>query len=380
MFPAPTTIASSVPASWTACTSRAIASTVPGSIPYSRPPRSASPESLSRIRWKRAGVPVETGRVASSARALTRQFLARERGGVWGTGRFPKLSRRRGHVREGAKRFVREADQWRGSGRTGRFSQHLRERSPRPRAGGERCSRAGDRDPGEADDGGAGLVERLCDGLAGVVDPHLIGENATGRRGVEALREHAFHDLLTRGLRLRLHLVGVQEDRALLLGDLARNVVARPPLRGCERDVHRHLAGKLGRSSRELDEDADLICRRMGVGAEDVSIRRVEALGPDDDDVFVQPRDELLPLLLEAGEAFGRRAAGALPGGRQPTFEQQRAGRIQVPARLLEGALAIHHPRARLVAEVLDEARRNVAHSASPASVATAAGSRADSA
>src|SRR5919106_6575239 len=51
---------------------------------------------------------------------------AHERGGVWGTGRFPTLSRRRGHQGE---TWFPSASRW------------------RPRAGGERCSLRGPPDP-----------------------------------------------------------------------------------------------------------------------------------------------------------------------------------------------------------------------------------------
>src|SRR4249920_235151 len=116
MFPAPTTTASWVPAWWTPTISSEIATTVFGSIPYSRPPRSASPDSLSSAR--RNGVPPALGVACatSSVLVVTSRFPACECGGVWGTGRFPTFSRRRGHAGE----------TW--------FP-------PRPRAEGERSSR-----------------------------------------------------------------------------------------------------------------------------------------------------------------------------------------------------------------------------------------------
>src|SRR5215211_228887 len=54
MFPAPTTIATSTSRSRTSLTWVAIRSIWPGSVPYSRSPMSASPESFSRIRLKLA--------------------------------------------------------------------------------------------------------------------------------------------------------------------------------------------------------------------------------------------------------------------------------------------------------------------------------------
>src|SRR3954453_10518203 len=53
MLPAPTTIATSTPRSRIAPTWRAMRETSPASVPYSRSPISASPESLRRMRPKR---------------------------------------------------------------------------------------------------------------------------------------------------------------------------------------------------------------------------------------------------------------------------------------------------------------------------------------
>src|SRR4051794_9971244 len=50
MLPAPTTIASSTPCSWTRAISAATARTRSGSVPYSSEPIRDSPESLSRTR------------------------------------------------------------------------------------------------------------------------------------------------------------------------------------------------------------------------------------------------------------------------------------------------------------------------------------------
>ena len=60
------------PFRWTPTISRAIASTVFGSVPYSWSPISASPESFRRTRRK-AGAAPEGGRSASSSCAVTRQ-------------------------------------------------------------------------------------------------------------------------------------------------------------------------------------------------------------------------------------------------------------------------------------------------------------------
>ena len=56
-----------------------------------------------------------------------------------------------------------------------------------------------------------------------------------------------------------------------------------------------------------------------------------------------------------ADEALGRLASRTLAGGRHAALAQERAGGVEVAARLLERALAVHHPRAGRVAELLDE-------------------------
>src|ERR687898_3383079 len=61
MFPAPTTIAISIPCSWRSAISAAMRSTSCRSRPYSMSPMSASPDSFSRIRRK-AGLPAGSAR------------------------------------------------------------------------------------------------------------------------------------------------------------------------------------------------------------------------------------------------------------------------------------------------------------------------------
>src|SRR5207247_363916 len=73
-----------------------------------------------------------------------------------------------------------------------------------------------------------------------------------------------------------------------------------------------------------------------------------------------------------ADETFGRLAAGTLRHARLPLFAEQRDRRLHVAVRLLEGALAIHHPRAGAVAELLDECRRDLRHHCSTSGVSSA--------
>src|SRR5262249_6959462 len=82
-----------------------------------------------------------------------------------------------------------------------------------------------------------------------------------------------------------------------------------------------------------------------------------------------------------ADEPLRRLPPGALPSRCHPTFAQERAGSIEVSPGLLESALAVHHPRAGGVAELLDERcpdRR--AHSDSPPSAPAACSSSASDA
>src|SRR5437763_382311 len=67
MLPPPTTIATSTPRRRTAATSRAIVWTRSGSVPYSRSPISASPESFSSTRRNTAGGEADASRCAVSA-------------------------------------------------------------------------------------------------------------------------------------------------------------------------------------------------------------------------------------------------------------------------------------------------------------------------
>ena len=58
-------------------------------------------------------------------------------------------------------------------------------------------------------------------------------------------------------------------------------------------------------------------------------------------------------------------AIGPLAGLRHALLAQQRAGGVEVAVRLLERSLAIHHARARELAELLDEACTDLGHALS---------------
>src|SRR5690349_6541019 len=66
------------------------------------------------------------------------------------------------------------------------------------------ASSAREREPLELEHLGAGLLQRLADGLRGVVDPLLVDEHV---RAEEPLVEHALDDLLAGLRRLRLDFV-----------------------------------------------------------------------------------------------------------------------------------------------------------------------------
>src|SRR5262245_32595167 len=144
----------------------------------------------------------------------------------------------------------------------------------------------------------------------------------------------------------------------------------------------------------------------MDVAFDNAAVDLLEARFAGDDDVLAELSDQLLTLVLErvdgaravgvhlvehllrerlelvvlrdrlrlaahgdhravavraavADESFGRLAACALRGGGHAALAQEDPRGLDVAARLLERALAVHHPCARLVAKLLDEACGN---------------------
>src|ERR687895_524524 len=140
------------------------------------------------------------------------------------------------------------------------------------------------------------LLERLRDGLAGVVDPLLVGKDHLAE---EPLREHPLNDLLAVLLRPRLHLRELPEDLELGRKILLRDLVAVRVERRRERDVHRQEPGDLGRAP-GANEDADLVRRRVNVRGERLVLALfLEPRFPADRDVLAELADELLPLVLQ---------------------------------------------------------------------------------
>src|SRR3954454_20186799 len=231
MFPAPITIATSTPASWTPAISRASPSTVGRSSPYSRSPMSDSPETLRSTRLNATR--------CSSSSACT------------GT---PAVTR---SVSQG--------------------------------------------DALERNDLGARLGEHLRDRLRRLAAPGLVEQDAAGRLREEPLREHALDDLLLGLLRLALELRGVEVDLLLGLDLVGGNLVACQRRGSAEGDVHRELARDLLVATVELDEDADLLRRRMDVGIERLPRLALGAGHGADDDVLAELRHELDAVGLEIG-------------------------------------------------------------------------------
>jgi len=170
--------------------------------------------------------------------------------------------------------------------------------------------------------------------------------------------------------------------------------------------VHRELAAELRSTAAELDEDADLVPRRMRVAFHDRAVDGREPGRAGHDDVFSELAGERHPLLIEAllrpdalgldrlehllrereelvvvgdrlglaadgddraalavvGDSvadlsLGRLAPSALGGAGQALLAQQDFRALDVAVRLLERALALHHRRSGEVAQFLDERR-----------------------
>src|SRR5579859_7581071 len=360
MFPPPTTIASSTPEMWTSAISSASESMRSWSMPKSCSPESASPDSLSRTRWNLAPAGAGVGLAAMSGLLCHGEALELD------------------HV------------------------------EPR-------------------------LAQHVADAAARVVDPGLLLEDDL----LEPLPDPALHDLLA-------HLLGLVLDVGLLGEDLLLRVDLRlrhvgpahvqRPRRG---DVHREPVGLIAVAA-GVYEHTQLVGRRMDVGAEDVTVGRLVAHRVADDDVLPELGDEVHALFLELADGvlavlldgvehalredhelrvvgdrlglaadgdhradallgqvehdlpLGGLAAGPLGGLREALLADDLDGGVDVALGVDERALAVHHPGARALAELLDEAGRNLGHecassvsvtgsgcSAGSGSVATVSGSAA---
>src|SRR5215210_702031 len=178
-----------------------------------------------------------------------------------------------------------------------------------PSASGRLMALAGQREALELEHLGARLGQRLPDGLAGVVDPRLLGQHL---RGEEALVQHSLDDLLARLLGLRLDLVRVRIDLTLGADDVVRDVIAAHPLRSRGGDVHRQEAAEVRITPAHLHERAELVRRGVHVAGDDAAVDGLEARGAHDLDVLAELGHEVDALLLELVEGVGALRIGEL--------------------------------------------------------------------
>src|SRR5581483_12205962 len=111
-------------------------------------------------------------------------------------------------------------------------------------------------------------------------------------------------------------------------------------------------------------------------------LRVAEELVAVGDEVGLAADGDHRPLRAVLGEAvadlpFGRCTVGALRRLRHAALAQEDDRRLHVAVRLLQGALAIHHPRTRLVAQLLDERSRDLGHYDCSSAVGSAASAEA---
>ncbi len=151
----------------------------------------------------------------------------------------------------------------------------------------------------------------------------------------------AFDDAREDGLRLARRLRLGAQDFLFPLEDVRRNVVFANKAGAGGADLHGQVVDQLPkllapghevRFAIHFDHDANL--------AAGVDVR------PD--------------------EALGGQAVRFFCGRRLPTFAKNGKSLIQVPARLIQGSLALHHRSAAHLAQFLDELRRSAHSSVQP--------------
>ena len=131
-----------------------------------------------------------------------------------------------------------------------------------------------------------------------------------------------------------LELVAVEAAQVHVLAELA------------DEGLHQRLIG--GFKGRELAGDG-LLHDRLHERLEIRALRDEIGLRVDLDDRARLPYD------LEGHRAFLGRARGLLGRVGHSLFAQERQGFVEVALRLIQGALAVHHARAGLLAQVLDQ-------------------------
>src|SRR5829696_7726036 len=331
MLPPPTTIASSRPSAWTSTISRAIRSTVFGSVPYSWSPINASPESLRRTR-RNAGAAPEGDRSNSCCGVVTRLFCDRE-----GPERDDTRTGLVDGLADGLRRVVNPRLLEQHAARLGReetLPQHpLDDLLLRLLGLALQLVRVEVNLPLGLDRlGGHVLLAQPLGRGEGDVHRELAGEL---RGAALELDDHA--DLVRRRVR-----VGV--DDVAVAGLVA--------LRADDDDVLAQLGSDV---DAVLLERVDGVCA-LGVNRLEHLLRELlEGLVLRDGLGFAADGDHRSGPALDAvaDEALGRGAAGAFRHLRHALLAQERARGVEVAARLLERPLRVHHRRPGGVAKLL---------------------------
>src|SRR6478672_3406880 len=273
-----------------------------------------------------------------------------------------------------------------------------------------------DRVPGVVEELDPALLQVLRDRPGRLVRPvpRLLGQHGLA---VELLVQLALDDLLAHVLGLAEHLVGMRKDLALGVDELLRDLVAAPVGGPCEREMQREAAPDFRIAAARFHHCTDLVRRRVHVRRDRLIAVCLHALRPDDLDVLTELCSELDALGFErfrvaavedgrqdllrireevvvvrdglglaadrsdrsdvlahhhADLAFARLAVCPLRGRRHALLAEQLHGLVEVTVRLDERALALHHPGAGRVPELLDHRGRDVGQLVTSVSVAGA--------
>src|SRR5918995_1333991 len=193
---------------------------------------------------------------------------------------------------------------------------------------------------------GSHLVEQLLDRLRVVLHVRLLEEHVVLVVGAQL----ALDDLLDHLVRLARLLRLDASDVLLLSQDVRRDLLARQPPRSCR--------------ARDVQGDA------LHQGAELVGVRDEVRLAVH----FDQHTHGVVEMDVAVDQPLVRRSTRALRHRCETLLAEELDRTLHVSAGLLQRALAIHHPGARALAELLDLLGGDLAHRSDP-SVASALGS-----
>src|ERR1700734_1160709 len=247
MLPPPTTAASSTPSATTAAISLARWKTTSGEMPTGSFPEKASPESLTTTRFQRRCAFASSGSAEPSA-------CTAGPGPTAGSSRTPAPP----PGAAGPPACTAGPGPTAGSSRTAAPAWCVTLPStrcspsppitswPRPSSG------LADLEPRERADGNPLIGEQLLDGLLGIPDERLLGEDHV----LEERVEPAFDDLRDRLLRLALVPGDLLHDAPLVLAHVRGHLVAVQVLRPHRGYLVRHVPGRLGRRLVQLDQHA----------------------------------------------------------------------------------------------------------------------------